>query len=64
MDNAVAATKYDDQGRITQAGFLMAGTDTTRNQLSASVQVLCEHPDLGPAADEKRPPRLRNLERH
>ena len=27
------------------AGFLMAGTDTTRNQLAASVQVLCEHPD-------------------
>lgn len=23
----------------------MAGTDTTRNQLAASVQVLCEHPD-------------------
>jgi multiple sugar transport system substrate-binding protein len=27
MDNAVAATKYDDQDRITQAGFLMAGRD-------------------------------------
>src|SRR5690349_21922233 len=27
------------------SGFLMAGTDTTRNQLAASVQVLCEHPD-------------------
>ena len=27
MDNAVKATKYDDQGRITQAGFLMAGND-------------------------------------
>lgn len=27
------------------AGFLMAGTDTTRNQLAASVQVLCEHPE-------------------
>jgi cytochrome P450 len=27
------------------AGFLMAGTDTTWNQLAASVQVLCEHPD-------------------
>jgi cytochrome P450 len=26
-------------------GLLMAGTDTTRNQLAASVQVLCEHPD-------------------
>ncbi|MCV7423780.1 cytochrome P450 [Mycobacterium yunnanensis] len=31
--------------RMLVAGFLMAGTDTTRNQLSASVQVLCEHPD-------------------
>ena len=27
MDNAVKATKYDAQGRITQAGFLMAGND-------------------------------------
>jgi multiple sugar transport system substrate-binding protein len=27
MEDAVAATKYDDQGRITQAGFLMAGND-------------------------------------
>ena len=31
--------------RSLVAGFLMAGTDTTRNQLAASVQVLCEHPD-------------------
>ncbi|ORB83767.1 cytochrome [Mycobacterium kansasii] len=30
--------------RMLVAGFLMAGTDTTRNQLAASVQVLCEHP--------------------
>jgi cytochrome P450 len=34
-----------DELRMLVAGFLMAGTDTTRNQLSASVQVLCEHPD-------------------
>jgi cytochrome P450 len=27
------------------AGLLMAGTDTTRNQLAASVHVLCDHPD-------------------
>jgi multiple sugar transport system substrate-binding protein len=27
MDNAVKATTYDEQGRITQAGFLMAGND-------------------------------------
>ncbi|BBZ77553.1 cytochrome P450 hydroxylase [Mycolicibacterium anyangense] len=34
-----------DELRSLAAGFLMAGTDTTRNQLAASVQVLCEHPD-------------------
>ncbi len=34
-----------DELRSRAAGFLMAGTDTTRNQLAASVQVLCEHPD-------------------
>ncbi len=34
-----------DELRMLVAGFLMAGTDTTRNQLAASVQVLCEHPD-------------------
>lgn len=34
-----------DELRMMVAGFLMAGTDTTRNQLAASVQVLCEHPD-------------------
>ncbi|MFG1930747.1 cytochrome P450 [Mycobacterium sp. NPDC048908] len=33
-----------DELRMLVAGFLMAGTDTTRNQLAASVQVLCEHP--------------------
>lgn len=26
-------------------GLLLAGTDTTRNQLAAAVQVLCDHPD-------------------
>ncbi|AMO61339.1 cytochrome P450 [Mycolicibacterium phlei] len=34
-----------DELRGLVAGFLMAGTDTTRNQLAASVQVLCDHPD-------------------
>lgn len=34
-----------DELRMLVSGFLMAGTDTTRNQLAASVQVLCEHPD-------------------
>jgi len=28
MDNAVKATKHDDQNRITQAGFLMASNDS------------------------------------
>ena len=31
--------------RMLVAGLLMAGTDTTRNQLAASVQLLCDHPD-------------------
>jgi cytochrome P450 len=42
----------DDQDRLDAAelrmlagGLLLAGTDTTRNQVAASVQVLCEHPD-------------------
>ncbi|MBV5244719.1 cytochrome P450 [Mycolicibacterium sp. PAM1] len=31
--------------RMLAASLLMAGTDTTRNQLAASVQALSEHPD-------------------
>ena len=34
-----------DELRMLVAGLLMAGTDTTRNQLAASVQMLCDHPD-------------------
>jgi cytochrome P450 len=34
-----------DEMCLMAGGLLMAGTDTTRNQLAASVQVLCEHPD-------------------
>jgi cytochrome P450 len=34
-----------DELRMLAAGLLMAGTDTTRNQLAASVDVLCAHPD-------------------
>ena len=34
-----------DELRMMAAGLLMAGTDTTRNQLAASVHVLCDHPD-------------------
>lgn len=31
--------------RMLAASLLMAGTDTTRNQLAASVDVLCDHPE-------------------
>ena len=31
--------------RMLAGGLLLAGTDTTRNQLAASVDVLCAHPD-------------------
>lgn len=31
--------------RMLAAGILMAGTDTTRNQLAAAVDVFCDHPD-------------------
>lgn len=33
-----------DELRMLAGGLLLAGTDTTRNQLSASVDVLCDHP--------------------
>jgi cytochrome P450 len=31
--------------RMLAAGLLLAGTDTTRNQLAAAVHVMCDHPD-------------------
>jgi cytochrome P450 len=34
-----------DELRMTVAGLLLAGTDTTRNQLAASLQVLLDHPE-------------------
>lgn len=34
-----------DELRMLASGLLLAGTDTTRNQLAASVDVLCEHPE-------------------
>jgi cytochrome P450 len=34
-----------DELRMLAAGLLIAGTDTTRNQLAASVHALCDHPD-------------------
>jgi cytochrome P450 len=42
----------DDGDRLTReelrmlaVGLLMAGTDTTRNQLAAAIDVFCDHPD-------------------
>src|SRR6516165_2450942 len=39
--------EFDDyvELRMLAGGLLLAGTDTTRNQVAASVQVLCEHPE-------------------
>jgi cytochrome P450 len=34
-----------DELRMLVVGLLIAGTDTTRNQLAASVQALCDRPD-------------------
>ena len=34
-----------DELRMLAAGILMAGTDTTRNQVAAAVDVLIDHPD-------------------
>ncbi|CAN5837990.1 cytochrome P450 [soil metagenome] len=34
-----------DEMCMMAQGLLLAGTDTTRNQLAAAVQVLCEHPE-------------------
>jgi cytochrome P450 len=31
--------------RMLAAGILMAGTDTTRNQLAAALDVMCDHPE-------------------
>jgi cytochrome P450 len=52
-----------DELRMLAETLLMAGTDTTRNQLAASVQALCDHPEqwallagrpeLGPQAVEE-----------
>lgn len=52
-----------DELRMLAAGLLLAGTDTTRNQLAASVDVLCDHldqwallaerPELAPNAVEE-----------
>ena len=35
----------DEELRMLAAGILMAGTDTTRNQLAAAVDILCDHPE-------------------
>jgi cytochrome P450 len=41
-----------DELLMLAATLLMAGTDTTRNQLAAAVQVFCEHPDQWPLLAE------------
>jgi cytochrome P450 len=63
----------DDGDRLTgdelimlAEGLLMAGTDTTRNQLSAAVQALCDHPeqwDLLAAYPEVAPQAVEELMR-
>jgi cytochrome P450 len=64
----------DDGDRLTAdelvmlaEGLLMAGTDTTRNQLSAAVQALCDHPeqwDLLAARPELAPQAVEELMRY
>jgi cytochrome P450 len=64
----------DDGDRLTGGellmlaeGLLMAGTDTTRNQLSAAVQALCDHPeqwDLLAARPELAPQAVEELMRY
>ncbi len=64
----------DDGDRLTadelvmlSEGLLMAGTDTTRNQLSAAVQTLCDHPeqwDLLAAHPELAPQAVEELMRY
>ena len=64
----------DDGDRLTAdelvmlaEGLLMAGTDTTRNQLGAAVQALCDHPeqwDLLAAHPELAPQAVDELMRH
>ena len=34
-----------DELRMLAAALLLAGTDTTRNQVAASIEALCDHPD-------------------
>ncbi len=56
-----------DELLMLAGGILMAGTDTTRNQLAAAVQVLCDHPDqmaLLAAHPELAPKAVEELMRH
>jgi cytochrome P450 len=34
-----------DELRMLATALLLAGTDTTRNQVAASIEILCDHPD-------------------
>jgi cytochrome P450 len=56
-----------DELRMLAEGLLMAGTDTTRNQLASAVQDLCDHPQqwaLLAAHPELAPRAVEELIRH
>ena len=42
-----------DELRMMAGGLLLAGTDTSRNQVAASIDVLCDHPDQWQLLREK-----------
>lgn len=48
--------------RMLAGGLLLAGTDTTRNQLAASVHVLCAHPDQWESLAERPELAMRAVE--
>ena len=43
----------DEELRMLVGGLLMAGTDTTRNQVAASAHILCQHPEQWALLREK-----------
>lgn len=48
--------------RMLAGGLLLAGTDTTRNQLAASVHMLCAHPDQWESLAERPELAMRAVE--
>ena len=48
--------------RMLAAGILMAGTDTTRNQLAAAIEVMCDHPDQWEMLAEHPEPAMNAVE--